>query len=92
MVSIPSNKPMNPAHVFAEHVQGLPSHRCFSSLPWARSTISTATALEDDDDYGPVEISQTTQRHKEGSQGLDLATTAEENVKFWVEEDDIGEF
>lgn len=86
----------SPAHIFvADYIQNLPLHRKFSTLPWVRNTESTATALEEDDEYDATEATQMTQNpksHQAHSQQPDMTAQAGDKFKFWLEEDDIGEF
>jgi hypothetical protein len=61
-------------------------------LPWVRNTESTATALEEDDEYDAAENMQMTQTPRYNSQRSNTTAQAGDKVKFWLEEDDIEEF
>jgi hypothetical protein len=48
--------------------------------------------LEEDDEYDPAEATQMSQKPTSHSQQQNTTAQTEGQVKFWLEEDDIGEF
>jgi hypothetical protein len=69
----------------------LPSHQSFSNLPWVREKRRSEIALDENDVDSEEETPQVDVRipaeHKEA-----INSSIRVDDKYWLREDDIGEF
>lgn len=75
-----------------DSLSALPTqHKLFSSLPWIRNTVLSATTLdENDDNVEPATAMDADKSTHKLSELHEVVPKADD--KFWLDEDDIDEF
>lgn len=69
-------------------LQDAPNHLSFSSIPWVRNSPSMGRLLEEDEEDESTETAEEPERKNVGT----TEPEPESDSKFWLEEDDIGDF